>query len=92
MKELEKISGSIKDCRRIIMAWSESIKNKTRECVGDGAMVKNEHWKFGFYSSDGNGVRIIGVKSGLGFPVPSGEVIATFSDREAMIDAGWVID
>lgn len=27
------------------MAWSESIKNKTRECAGDGAMLKNENWK-----------------------------------------------
>lgn len=74
------------------MAWSESIKNKTRECAGDGAMLKNDKWDFGFYSSDGNGVKIIGVKSDGGFPIPSGEVIARFSDIEAMIDAGWVID
>ena len=74
------------------MAWSESIKNKTRECAGDGAMLKNEKWKFGFYSSDKNGIKIIGVKSSAGFPIPSGEIIARFSDIEAMIDAGWVID
>lgn len=74
------------------MAWSESIKNKTRECAGDGAMLKNDKMDFGFYSSDGNGVKIIGVKSSSGFPIPSGEVIATFKDIEAMIDAGWVID
>ena len=74
------------------MAWSESIKNKTREYVGDGAMLKNENWDFGFYSSDGNGVKIIGVDSSAGFPIPSGEVIARFSDIEAMIEAGWVID
>lgn len=74
------------------MAWSESIKNKTRECIGDGAMVKNEKWDFGFYSSDGNGVKIIGVKKGSIIPLPSGEVVATFSDVEAMIEAGWVID
>lgn len=74
------------------MAWSESIKNKTHECAGDGAMLKNENWDFGFYASDGNGVKIIGVKSSAVFPIPSGEVIARFPDIEAMIEAGWVID
>lgn len=74
------------------MAWSEAIKNKTRECAGDGAMLKNDKWDYGFYSSDGNGVKIIGVNDSAGFPVPSGQVIATFTDIEAMIDAGWVID
>ena len=74
------------------MGWSEATKDKTRECAGDGAMMKNENWDSGFFSSDGNGVKIIGVKEGLSYPVPSGEVIARFPDIEAMIDAGWVID
>ena len=46
--------------QEVNMAWSESIKNKTRESAG--------------------------------FPVPNGQVIATFTDIEAMIDAGWGID
>lgn len=74
------------------MAWSKEIKDKTRECVGDGAMLKNEHWDFGFFASDGNGVKIFGVKEGSGFPLPSDDIIASFKDIEAMIDAGWVID
>jgi len=75
------------------MAWSEDIKNKTRECAGDGAMLKSDKFEFGFYVSAANGgVKILGVKKGCMYPVPSDEVIATFSDIEAMIDAGWVID
>lgn len=74
------------------MAWSESIKNKTRECAGDGAMLKNDKWNFGFYSTDKDGIKIMGVNSTYGFPVPNDTVIARFSDIEAMIDAGWVID
>lgn len=74
------------------MAWSEAIKNKTRECAKDGAMLKNEKWDFGFYSSDENGIKIFGVKDNSVFPLPSDEIIATFSDIEKMLDAGWVID
>ncbi len=74
------------------MAWSESIKNKTRKYAGDGAMLKNEKWDFGFYSSDGNIIKIIGVNEDGNIPIPNGHVIATFTDIEAMIDAGWVID
>ncbi len=75
-----------------MFGWSEEIKNKTRECAGDGAMLKNLKGEFGFYASDKNGIKILGVKEGEYFPIPSKEVIATFSDIEKMIDSGWVID
>ena len=73
-------------------SWSEKIKNLTREKAGDGAMLKSLENEYGFFSTDGNGIKILGVKSNMGFPLPSDEVIARYADIEAMIDAGWVID
>lgn len=55
-------------------------------------MLKNDQGESGFFSSNGNGVRIFGVNDSAGFPIPSKEIIAEFSDLESMIEAGWVID
>ncbi|SFI44314.1 hypothetical protein SAMN04487775_101407 [Treponema bryantii] len=54
-------------------AWSEELKNTTREIAGNGCMLQ---------SIDGSGW----------MPLPIEEVIATFSNLEAMIEAGWVVD
>ena len=73
--------------------WSENLINKTREIAGDGCMLKSNKGQFGFYFSKGNGaIEIHGVETKNFFPVPSKEVIATFSDIEEMIAAGWVVD
>ena len=74
------------------MGWSKEIKEKTRKNAGDGAMLKNEQADFGFYCSCEDGIKILGIKTGSILPMPSDEVIATFKDINAMIDAGWVID
>lgn len=75
------------------MAWSENIKNQTREYAGDGAMLKSDKFEFGFYTTNAKGgINILGVETKNYMPVPTKEVIATFSDIEEMIDAGWVID
>lgn len=75
------------------MAWSETLKNTTRRCAGDGAMLKSDKGDFGFYTTNSaGGINIIGVEMKNYMPVPTKEIIATFSDIEAMIDAGWVID
>jgi len=73
--------------------WSEGLIKKTRETAGDGCMLKNLNREYGFYFSKGNGsIEIRGVDSKNFFPVPTKEVIATFSDIEEMIKAAWVID
>lgn len=73
--------------------WSEGLINKTREIAGDGCMLKSLKGEFGFYfSTPGGNIEIRGVESKNFFPVPAKEVIATFSDIEEMIAAGWVID
>lgn len=73
--------------------WSDALKNKTRTCAGDGAMLKNESYKFGFFSTrPEGGIRILGVTTKNYFPVPTDTVLAEFSDIEQMIAAGWVLD
>ncbi len=73
--------------------WSEGLIKKTREIAGDGCMLKSLKGEYGFYFSTGNGnIEIRGVNDKNYFPVPTKEVIATFSDIEDLIAAGWVID
>lgn len=75
-----------------MFGWSEEIKNKTRECIGNGAMVKSNKGESGFFVSGQNEIKILGVKTEGYIPIPTREVIATFPDIEKMIEAGWVID
>ena len=73
--------------------WSEGLINKTREMAGDGCMLKSLNHEYGFYFSTGKGsIEIRGVDDSSFMPAPTKEVIATFSDIEEMISAGWVID
>lgn len=73
--------------------WSKELINKTREIAGDGCMLKSLKGEYGFYFSTGNGnIEIRSVNEKNFFPVPTKEVIATFSDIEDLIAAGWVVD
>ncbi len=73
--------------------WSEELKTLTRNRAGDGALLKNESYTFGFYATrPEGGIQIMGVKTSMGFPLPSDTVIARFSDIDDMISAGWVLD
>ena len=73
--------------------WSEGLINKTREMAGDGCMLKNHNREHGFYfSTPGGNIEIRGISEKTTFPVPTKEVIATFSDIEEMIAADWVVD
>ena len=73
--------------------WSEGLINKTREMTGDGCMLKSLNHEYGFYFSTEKGsIEIHGVDDSSFMPAPTKEVIATFSDIEEMIAAGWVID
>ena len=74
------------------MAWSEEKKNETREKIGPGAMVKNGSGKYGFLCTSDAGIKILGVQPSGFLAVPSDEIVATFSDVEELIAAGWVID
>ncbi len=74
------------------MAWSEEKKNETREGLGPGAMVKDGKGGYGFFFSSDTGIRLLGVQPSGFLAIPSDEIIATFSDVEEMIAAGWVID
>lgn len=74
------------------MAWSEEMKNKTRENIGLGAMVKNGRGKYGFFCASDAGIKILGVQPSEFLAIPSDEIIGTFADVEEMIAAGWVID
>ena len=73
--------------------WSEGLIKKTREIAGDGCMLKSLKGEYGFYFSTGKGsIEIRGVDDSSFMPAPTKEVIATFSDIEDLIAAGWVID
>lgn len=74
------------------MAWSEEKKNETREKIGPGAMVKNGRGQYGFFCASDAGIKILGVQPSGFLAVPSDEIVATFTDVEEMIAAGWVID
>ena len=74
-------------------SWSEELINTTREIAGDGCMLQSLDGKYGFYVSAGNGsIEIHGIDGSGGMPLPTEEVIATFSNLDAMIEAGWVVD
>ena len=56
-------------------------------------MLKSLKGEYGFYFSTGKGsIEIRGVDDSSFMPAPTKEVIATFSDIEDLIAAGWVID
>ena len=78
--------------KEIAMAWSEEKKNETREKIGPGAMVKNGQRQYGFVCTSDDGIKILGVQRSGFLAVPSDEIVATFTDVEEMIAAGWVID
>ena len=64
--------------------WSEELINTTREIAGTGCILQSIDGKSGIYVSAGNGsIEIHGI-DGSGFmPLPTEEVIATFSNLEA---------
>lgn len=77
--------------------WSKELKDLTRRNVGSGAALKSWDGGFGVFGASLKGeVYVYGLdeeKSGeLHFPIASDEVIATFANVDAMIEAGWVID
>ena len=73
--------------------WSEELKNTTREMAGTGCMLQCIDGRSGIYVSAGNGsIEIHGIEGSGFMPLPTEEVIATFSKLEAMIEAGWVVD
>ena len=73
--------------------WSKELINKTRETAGDGSLLKNNNREYGFYfSTPGGNIEIRGISEQSIFPVPTKEVIATFSDIEELIAADWVVD
>ena len=73
--------------------WSEELKNTTREIAGNGCMLQSIDGKSGIYVSAGNGsIEIHGIDGSGWMPLTTEAVIATFSNLEALIEAGWVVD
>lgn len=75
------------------MAWSKELKDRTKNTIFPGAIVKDEQWNFGVYFPESDGSIILrGVDSSNHIPVSTDEIIAVYENKEAMIAAGWVMD
>lgn len=72
--------------------WSDELQEKTRLEVFPGAIMKDENHNYGIYFENGDRVVIKGIIEGGFIPMPSDEIIATFSSRNEMVNAGWVMD
>lgn len=74
------------------MAWSDSLKESTRENVFDGAVLKNDDYDYGIFARLDGKIKIFGVESKNGMPMPTDNIVATFDTVDEMIEAGWVMD
>ena len=73
--------------------WSEALIETTREQAYPGAMMKNSDGRSGMLTERSiNGIKICAIKSMYMMPVPTDEIIASFTCLNDMITAGWVID
>ena len=72
--------------------WSDELIQMTLSGTYPLAVVKNEDHDFGIVMTTEPKVIINSIQAGAFMPIPSEEVIATFSNLEAMIEAGWVMD